>query len=86
MDATAASVRPPGGRVLLEVSLCFFYFQLGFIYSSWISRIPDTVTVLDISNGELGLVLVCAIFGGMVGLPLAVCALYDCINLIYYLQ
>lgn len=56
---------------LLETSLSLFYFQLGFIYASWISRLPDTQTALGIDNGELGLVLVCAIFGGMLGLPLA---------------
>ena len=57
-------------RWLLQLSLSWFYFLLGLIYATWISRIPDTKAALNLSNGELGLVLVCAIFGGMMGLPL----------------
>lgn len=55
---------------LLQTSVSFYYFQLGFIYSSWISRIPDTKAALDLSDGGLGMVLVCAVFGAMMGLPL----------------
>ena len=55
---------------LLQTSVSFYYFQLGFVYSSWISRIPDTKAALDLSDGGLGMVLVCAVFGAMMGLPL----------------
>ena len=70
-DATIANCvgfsAPPW---LLQTSVSFYYFQLGFVYSSWISRIPDTEAALGLSNGELGMVLVCAVLGAMMGLPL----------------
>jgi predicted MFS family arabinose efflux permease len=43
----------------------------GFAFASWVSRIPQARTALDLTPGELGTLLLALSMGSMVGLPLA---------------
>ena len=43
----------------------------GFVFASWMSRVPDIKQVLDIAAGQLSLLLLALSVGSMCGLPLA---------------
>lgn len=43
----------------------------GFVFASWMSRVPDIKQVLDITAGQLSLLLLALSVGSMCGLPLA---------------
>ena len=51
----------------ISISLCFFNF--GFIFATWASRIPDIQQKLNLSEAELGLVLLAAPAGSFITLP-----------------
>ncbi|MDN3203297.1 MFS transporter [Algoriphagus sediminis] len=57
-----------GKRKLALGSLFFF---LGLCFGSWASRIPDIQSNFDLSEGELGSLLLCLPFGSLIGLPIA---------------
>lgn len=42
----------------------------GFCFASWVSRVPDTRSRLDLSNGQLGLLLLALSVGSLLALPL----------------
>ena len=43
----------------------------GFAFASWISRIPETRSRLDLDNGGLGLLLLCISVGSLLAMPSA---------------
>lgn len=43
----------------------------GFVFASWMSRVPDIKQMLDITAGQLSLLLLALSVGSMCGLPLA---------------
>jgi MFS family permease len=47
------------------------FFVHGALFASWVARIPAIKGELGLSDAELGLVLLCGTFGGVVALPLA---------------
>jgi MFS family permease len=47
------------------------FFLNGFVFASWISRIPDTRDALDLENGQLGLLLLAIAAGSVVAMPTA---------------
>src|SRR5450432_2883260 len=51
----------------ISISLFFFYF--GFIFATWASRIPNIQQRLNLSEAELGLVLLAAPVGSFITLP-----------------
>lgn len=68
---TDAPALPPA-RVTGARTAVFVVFGLaGLVFASWASRIADTKAVLGLSAGELGVTLLAASVGSVVGLPLA---------------
>lgn len=55
MQNTVLSPKFPVQKIRLAVSL--FYFTTGLIFSSWASRIPSIKNSLNLSEGDLGLLL-----------------------------
>ena len=43
----------------------------GFVFASWMSRVPDVKQLLDITAGQLSLLLLAISIGSLCGLPLA---------------
>ena len=60
-----ALVRRARNAVLLVFSMS------GLTFSAWASRMPDIKRTLDLTPGQLGLVLLAIAFGSVIGLPLA---------------
>jgi MFS family permease len=52
-----------------RVSVSSFFFQFGFIFATWASRIPNIQQRLNLSEAELGLVLLAAPVGSFITLP-----------------
>jgi fucose permease len=45
------------------------FFLNGLVFASWVSRIPEVRSSFDLSNGQLGLVLLAIAVGSVVALP-----------------
>ncbi|WP_421945076.1 MFS transporter [Pedobacter sp.] len=56
-------------RIRLAVSL--FYFGQGIAFASWASRIPDIKHTLNLSDGELGSILLALPLGQLVTMPIS---------------
>jgi MFS family permease len=56
-------------RVRLAVSL--FYFGQGVCFASWASRIPDLKSVMQLSDAELGSILLALPLGQLITMPLS---------------
>lgn len=55
----------------LRFALSSFFFAHGMVFSSWASRIPSIKAFLDISEGQLGLLLLLMPLGQICTMPLA---------------
>lgn len=53
-----------------------FFFLTGLCFSSWASRIPDFQRMFDLSEGQLGTLLLGMPAGSLIALPLAAWAVY----------
>lgn len=47
------------------------FFLNGLVFSSWVSRIPEVRSSFDLTNGQLGLVLLAIAMGSVLALPTA---------------
>ncbi|GMQ24354.1 MFS transporter [Algoriphagus sp. oki45] len=47
------------------------FFFIGLCFASWAARIPDIQTKFQLSEGQLGTILLCLPMGSMIGLPIA---------------
>jgi len=47
------------------------FFLNGLVFSSWVSRIPEVRSSFDLTNGQLGLVLLAIALGSVLALPTA---------------
>jgi MFS family permease len=56
-------------RVRLAVSL--FYFGQGVVFASWASRIPDLKAVMNLSDAELGSILLALPLGQLITMPIS---------------
>lgn len=52
-----------------RLALCLFFFSYGLCFSSWASRIPDIKNALNLSDGELGSILLLLPAGQLVAMP-----------------
>lgn len=52
-------------------ALSWYYFYYGFSFGSWVSHIPTIQEKVGISNGTLGLFLVCGGISALLGIALA---------------
>ena len=67
-DSSAPTSPYPKLRVRWAVSI--FYFGQGICFASWASRIPDLKTVLQLSDAQLGSVLLALPLGQMLTMPI----------------
>ena len=54
-----------------RVALGALFFFMGICFASWAARIPDIQSKFQLSEGQLGMLLLCLPIGSMVGLPIA---------------
>ena len=54
-----------------QIAALVIFAANGFLMATWMSRIPDVKTMLNLSTGELGVLLLGISAGAVVGLPLA---------------
>lgn len=47
------------------------FFFMGLCFASWAARIPDIQAKFQLSEGQLGTILLCLPIGSMIGLPIA---------------
>lgn len=66
---TAIQNQSSPNRIRLAVSL--FYFGQGIAFASWASRIPDIKHSLNLSDGELGSILLALPLGQLVTMPVS---------------
>ena len=45
------------------------FFLNGLVFASWVSRIPEVRASFDLTNGQLGLVLLAIALGSVLALP-----------------
>jgi MFS family permease len=54
-----------------RIALGALFFFMGICFASWAARIPDIQTKFQLSEGQLGTILLCLPIGSMLGLPIA---------------
>ncbi|MFC3881788.1 MFS transporter [Algoriphagus namhaensis] len=54
-----------------RIALGSLFFFLGLCFASWASRIPEIQSKFDLSEGQLGTLLLCLPIGSVLGLPIA---------------
>ena len=54
-----------------RVALGALFFFMGICFASWAARIPDIQSKFQLSEGQLGTLLLCLPIGSMAGLPIA---------------
>jgi MFS family permease len=54
-----------------RIALGAMFFFMGICFASWAARIPDIQSKFQLSEGELGSLLLCLPIGSMLGLPIA---------------
>lgn len=54
-----------------RVALGAMFFFMGLCFASWAARIPDIQSKFQLSEGQLGTILLCLPIGSMLGLPIA---------------
>lgn len=70
--STPAVETPPARRVLAaRNAVALSFFLNGFLFASWVSRIPEVRSELSLSNGRLGLLLLCIAAGSLLAMPLS---------------
>ena len=50
-------------------SISYFFIMIGIVMGNWVARIPDVKDAHNLSDGEFGLILICAVGGGLVSFP-----------------
>lgn len=58
-------------RSTMRIAISAFYFCMGFSFMSWASRIPDIKTKLNLSEGELGSILLALPVGQLMMMPIS---------------
>ena len=67
----AAIAEPPTEIVRARVAVGAVFFVNGLVLASWLPHIPAVKAAHGISDGQLGLVLLCMALGAMLALPVA---------------
>lgn len=68
---TGTSVQQPVSKLTMRIAISSFYFCMGFSFASWASRIPDIKTKLNLSEAELGSILLALPLGQLVTMPIS---------------
>jgi MFS family permease len=61
----------PVSRPAMRMAVSAFYFCMGFSFASWASRIPDIKTKLNLSEAQLGTVLLALPIGQLLMMPIS---------------
>ncbi len=56
---------------LNRLSVSLFFFINGYINANWVARIPELQEFYNVSNSELGTLLLISSFGAIIAMPLA---------------
>lgn len=71
MNGAIPASATPGFPTSTTRTAVYAVFALnGFCFASWVSRIPDTRTWLDLTNAQLGLLLLALSLGSLVAMPM----------------
>jgi MFS family permease len=54
-----------------RIALGAMFFFIGLCFSSWAARIPDIQAKFQLTEGQLGTILLCLPIGSLIGLPIA---------------
>ena len=68
---TNIPLQPPASKLTMRVAISSFYFCMGFSFASWASRIPDIKTKLQLSEAELGTILLALPLGQLLTMPVS---------------
>lgn len=68
---TGTALPHPIQRNKMRVAVSAFYFCMGFSFMSWASRIPDIKTKLQLSEGQLGSILLALPIGQLMMMPVS---------------
>ena len=69
-DAVQATDQPDSSLVIsARNAVAVSFFLNGFCFATWVSRIPQVRTDLSLSNGALGLFLLCIAAGSLCAMP-----------------
>jgi MFS family permease len=73
VTASTPAVETSSARRVLAArnAVALSFFLNGFLFSSWVSRIPEVRSDLSLSNGRLGLLLLCIAAGSLLAMPLS---------------
>src|SRR5688572_6599792 len=63
--------QPSASKLTMRVAISSFYFCMGFSFASWASRIPDIKTRLQLSEAELGTLLLALPLGQLLTMPVS---------------
>lgn len=69
--ASTISLKDNVSRSSMRLAVSAFYFCMGFSFASWASRIPDIKTKLQLSEAELGSILLALPVGQLLMMPIS---------------
>jgi MFS family permease len=64
-------LQQPVSRLSMRIAISAFYFCMGFSFASWASRIPDIKTKLNLSEAQLGTILLALPLGQLLTMPVS---------------
>ena len=64
-----AQIGNPYSRKRVRFAISLFYFGQGVVFASWASRIPDLKSALELSDAQLGSVLLALPMGQLLTMP-----------------
>ncbi|MEL4356905.1 MULTISPECIES: MFS transporter [unclassified Luteococcus] len=71
MSPTNQSVPPSEAAAAARTATLLVFAMNGMLFASWASRIPEVKQALELSAGQLGVVLLAVSVGSLIGLPLS---------------
>ncbi len=63
--------QPTATKLTMRIAISSFYFCMGFCFASWASRIPDIKTKLQLSEAQLGTMLLALPLGQLLTMPIS---------------
>jgi hypothetical protein len=66
----ASHLPTPANYWKVKVSIAFYFNMVGFMLGNWVARIPSVKEVHDLDDAMFGLVLVTALVGACLCLPI----------------
>src|SRR5688500_11904950 len=63
--------QPSATKLTMRIAISSFYFCMGFSFAPWASRIPDIKTKLQLSEAQLGTILLALPLGQLLTMPIS---------------